>query len=606
MESEFKSKSRKISSYLPSDLCEDLSLNDDSSVDEVNETISPILKNRKLKSNRRRSSSFDFHDLHINLLEIKPLDQRDYHINTNTKFIQNLIQTNSKSVKRINNNINLLNEPTINNNIITINNKEENNNIDLNQEYQNLVPIINNNNYNNTNTNNNSSISNNVNNINIKHSILKKQKSNKNINNNKSKEKIIKNQSKTKKENYEIIFPRKKTSDNSLQNIKTVKFNIKNNNNENYINSVNGISIQKIPRIPVKKYSSKNNSQREFIDPDLLNTNQTFKEFLNNTGNKLSSIMKASIGSRFLQKMLDKIDEDDIDEIFFKIGNDINDLICLICDNYANYFLQQLILKCNLKQRLYLYDKLKKNFIEISKDISGTYCIQKLIEKINNEKEEELLKNYIEENLLELSFDTNSNHVIQKIICSIKENERQYINYFIYENIVILCKDVNGICIIKKFISENNSIIIMNEIIKLLTENCLEITQDQFGNYAIQYAIEKYGFVHCYNFIRIIYQNIVFLSCQKFSSNVIDKIVLLSFQCNYQDYRLLMEIMFLNLQNFNIMSQNKFGMFVLQNSLKIMNSNDKVIIRNFLGNKIQFNFYDDKNQLQKLIQLLSF
>ena len=603
MESEFKSKSRKISSYLPSDLCEDLSLNDDSSVDEVNETISPILKNRKLKSNRRRSSSFDFHDLHINLLEIKPLDQRDYHINTNTKFIQNLIQTNSKSVTRINNNINLLNEPTINNNIITINNKEENNKIVLNQEYQNLVPIINNNNYNNTNTNNNSSISNNVNNINIKHSILKKQKSNKNINNNKSKEKIIKNQSKTKKENYEIIFPRKKTSDNSLQNIKTVKFNIKNNNNENYINSVNGISIQKIPRIPVKKYSSKNNSQREFIDPDLLNTNQTFKEFLNNTGNKLSSIMKASIGSRFLQKMLDKIDEDDIDEIFYKIGNDINDLIC---DNYANYFLQQLILKCNLKQRLYLYDKLKKNFIEISKDISGTYCIQKLIEKINNEKEEELLKNYIEENLLELSFDTNSNHVIQKIICSIKENERQYINYFIYENIVILCKDVNGICIIKKFISENNSIIIMNEIIKLLTENCLEITQDQFGNYAIQYAIEKYGFVHCYNFIRIIYQNIVFLSCQKFSSNVIDKIVLLSFQCNYQDYRLLMEIMFLNLQNFNIMSQNKFGMFVLQNSLKIMNSNDKVIIRNFLGNKIQFNFYDDKNQLQKLIQLLSF
>ena len=64
--------------------------------------------------------------------------------------------------------------------------------------------------------------------------------------------------------------------------------------------------------------------------------------------------------------------------------------------------------------------------------------------------------------------------------------------------------------------------------------------------------------------------------------------------------------MFLNIQNFNKMSQNKFGMFVLQNSLKLMNINDKVIVRNFLGNKIQFNFYDDKNQLQKLIQLLSF
>ena len=312
--------------------------------------------------------------------------------------------------------------------------------------------------------------------------------------------------------------------------------------------------------------------------------------------------MRASIGSRFLQKMLDKIDEDDIDEIFFRVGNDITDLMC---DNYGNYFLQQLILKCNLKQRLYLYDKLKKNFIEVSKDMGGTHCIQSLIEPINSSKEENLLRESIQNNLLELSYNSNSTHIIQKIICTINENDRQYINIFIFENIVKLCKDVNGISIIKKFISENNSIIIRNEIIKLLIENCLEITQDQYGNYAIQHAIEKFGYVNCYNLIRIIYQNIVFLSCQKFSSNVIDKIVLISHQCNYNDFRALIEIMFLNIQNFNKMSQNKFGMFVLQNSVKLMNVNEKVVIINFLNNKIMFEMYDDKVQLQKLIQLLS-
>ena len=31
--------------------------------------------------------------------------------------------------------------------------------------------------------------------------------------------------------------------------------------------------------------------------------------------------------------------------------------------------------------------------------------------------------------------------------------------------------------------------------------------------------MKKFGFVNCYNLIRIFYQNIVFLSCQKFSSN---------------------------------------------------------------------------------------
>jgi len=596
MDDEKKSKSRKISSLLPSDLCEDLCFNEDSNADEFSEVKSPIYNGRKLKSKygRRRSSSFDFN---LSLLAIKPLDHKDFHINPNTKFIKNLEQSNSNHKSNEKNKSNLNNQ-----NIQIFNNEQKTHSI---LKYPNNDKIINNNIINNNNNiiNNNKILCNNNNIINNNNNI---------INNN-----IINIHPIQNIENYEIIHPRKKTSDNCLH-VKTVKFNVNNNNNNNntnnnnnnnninnndyFISTVNGISIQKIPKIPVKKYSSKNNSQREFIDPDLLNTNQTFKEFLNNTGNKLSSIMKASIGSRFLQKMLDKIDEDDIDEIFFRIGKDITDLMC---DNYGNYFLQQLILKCNLKQRLYLYDKLKKNFIEVAKDMGGTHCIQSLIEPINSSKEENLLRELIQNNLLELSYNSNSTHIIQKIICTINENNRQYINIFIFENIVKLCKDVNGISIIKKFISENNSINIRNEIIKLLIENCLEITQDQYGNYAIQHAIEKFGYVNCYNLIRIIYKNVVFLSCQKFSSNVIDKIVLISYQCNYNDFRILIEIMFLNIQNFNKMSQNKFGMFVLQNSAKLMNINEKVVIRNFLNNKIMIEMYDDKIQLQKLIQLLS-
>ena len=557
---EKKSKSTKISSLLPSDLCEDLSFNEDSNADEFSEVKSPVYKSRKLRNKygRRRSSSFDFN---LSLLTIKPLDNKDFDINFNTKFIKNLEESYSN-----NNNIN------------------GNENLNTNFSYQNLNNnthsiLKNNNKINNNNIINNNNLINNNNIIN---------------NNNMINIHLIENEG-----NYEIIHPRKKTSDNCLQK-KTVKFNV--SNNENLIATVNGISIHKVPKIPVKKYSSKNNSQREFIDPDLLNTNQTFKEFLNNTGNKLSSIMKASIGSRFLQKMLEKIDEDDIDEIFYRIGNDITDLMC---DNYGNYFLQQLILKCNLKQRLYLYEKLKKNFIDVCKDMGGTHCIQSLIERINSIKEENLLRECIKNNLLELSYNSNSTHVIQKIICAINENNRQYINIFIFENILKLCKDVNGICIIKKFISENNNIIIRNEILKLLIENCLEITQDQFGNYAIQHAIETFGFIYCYNLICIIYQNIIFLSCQKFSSNVIDKIVFVSHQCNYNDFTVLIKMMFLNFSNFNTLSQNKFGMFVLQNTVKLMNVNEKVVIRNFLINKICFETYEDKNQLQKLIQLLS-
>ncbi len=39
--------------------------------------------------------------------------------------------------------------------------------------------------------------------------------------------------------------------------------------------------------------------------------------------------------------------------------------------------------------------------------------------------------------------------------------------------------------------------------------------------------------------------------------------------------------MFLNIHNFNIMSKNKFGIFVLQNSVKLMNINEKVTVKIF-------------------------
>ena len=36
-----------------------------------------------------------------------------------------------------------------------------------------------------------------------------------------------------------------------------------------------------------------------------------------------------------------------------------------------------------------------------------------------------------------------------------------------------------------------------------------------------------------------------------------------------------------------------------------MNINEKIVVKNFLNNRITFDLYEDKIQLQKLIQLLS-
>jgi pumilio RNA-binding family len=73
--------------------------------------------------------------------------------------------------------------------------------------------------------------------------------------------------------------------------------------------------------------------------------------------------------------------------------------------------------------------------------------------------------------------------------------------------------------------SSNKNIFIRDNLIRNLENDSLEIVQDPYGNYAIQYAIEYYGISVCANLINTIVSNIVLLSNQKFASNVVEKCI---------------------------------------------------------------------------------
>ncbi len=90
-------------------------------------------------------------------------------------------------------------------------------------------------------------------------------------------------------------------------------------------------------------------------------------------------------------------------------------------------------------------------------------------------------------------------------------------------NLKTLSLDSNGICVIKKFINTNKSPVLKSKILNELVNHTLEIVQSPFGNYAIQYAIKEWGIQFCKPVIYAITTNIVSLSMQKYSSNVVEK-----------------------------------------------------------------------------------
>lgn len=60
-------------------------------------------------------------------------------------------------------------------------------------------------------------------------------------------------------------------------------------------------------------------------------------------------------------------------------------------------------------------------------------------------------------------------------------------------------------------------------ILDKISKNSLEIVQNPFGNYVIQHILDEWGAEVAAPIIEVILRNIISLSMQKFSSNVVEK-----------------------------------------------------------------------------------
>ena len=371
------------------------------------------------------------------------------------------------------------------------------------------------------------------------------------------------------------------------------------NNFDYSLNSNQNILQQKIHQV-----SSNNNNNKEITQFYPLNDSQidvifsqvqkqSFSNQLNfllDTVNEKTfiQILKTHKGSRQLQKIIINNTplKKEIDQIVNIINIDIKDIFC---DYYGNYFLQKFFHFCSLEQRLLIYKNIKSNFLQISNDICGNHSLQCLIQLLNSKEEEELIKECISNNLYNLSLGSNSSHVIQKIISVIKENNREYINNFMISNLMDLCLNSNGICVVKEFINKTKNPFYILSIVSVFEIDINKLTYNQFGNFGIQEAIKMFGENYCSKIINKLIEHIIAFSISKFSSNVVDFLIDYLSKNNFIKFCEILSKMFLNDENLDILLKNKFANYVLENSLIIVNNIDNSIENVNLINKNEFN-----------------
>ena len=301
-----------------------------------------------------------------------------------------------------------------------------------------------------------------------------------------------------------------------------------------------------------------------------------FKRFCDGLKVPMPDYICSQIGSRIMQKYLKKFPSYIRTLLINKISIYFKKLMC---NTYGNYFCQKLYNISELYQRILILNSLKDCFLEISKNNCGAHVTQFIIDAAQSEDEKKLISEYISNHELELAFDPEGTHVLQKVICCFPENEREDLNNILYipENLNALSQDAKGMCVMKKLIANTKNKDNKMKILDGVYSHCNEIAQNPFGNYVIQYIFEEWDVDICFNLIKSCVENSVIFSTQKYSSNIIAKIIDLYSNVDNTNYTFIQDLtkIFFDVNNIFVMYNNKYGRLLLIKLSKLIGKEEK-------------------------------
>lgn len=140
---------------------------------------------------------------------------------------------------------------------------------------------------------------------------------------------------------------------------------------------------------------------------------------------------------------------------------------------------------------------LKGRVLQLCSDHCGTRVLQRLIEKIYNKPEIfEILASEIKDNVCMLVMCNNGNHVIQKIIAQSKCASVSWVYDEILGKFKALGMHKHGCCVIQRCLDNANpyyKVVTLDQdrLIGAVIENAVILVGDMYGNYIVQYVIEK-------------------------------------------------------------------------------------------------------------------
>ncbi|OBA25454.1 ARM repeat-containing protein [Hanseniaspora valbyensis NRRL Y-1626] len=328
-------------------------------------------------------------------------------------------------------------------------------------------------------------------------------------------------------------------------------------------------------------------------------------------------LSKDQYGCRYLQKQLENDTEDKkfLETIFQKLLTNYQELSI---DPFGNYLLQKIVEYLDEPSLELLILELKPNLYSISKNQYGTRSLQKIIDCIY--QYDSLCEILINDGFMKIDLvdivdlinDINGNHVIQKCIFKFKNFHYGFIiNAMVHNsNIIKISKNKHGCCVLQKLLS-NCNINQMYELMLKILEFDFELINDQFGNYIVQFLLDvdtevsfnknsplkktPLNLNYILKFMDLENLDLIKLSCLKFSSNVIEKLLIKFFEKLNQYMKITKDVVIKGDASLKLLQTHMLSI------IHLFNTNINTLIKDNYGNYTLQTLLDTSNY-QNLIE----
>ena len=194
----------------------------------------------------------------------------------------------------------------------------------------------------------------------------------------------------------------------------------------------------------------------------------------------------------YLQRKLRTISKNEIDYIIGQLQGIFREIMK---DKNGNYFCSDLFKECDQEQRIKILNELSSSLAEDCLNNYSSHAIQTLIDRTSSEFEYKLILSSFNDynKLLYVCLDPCGAYTVQKIIERIPDRYREEFNFIFSSFIGFTSRKKYGIVTVKKFISGTRSDLVTEQIMKFVEENFMNLAEDQYANYLIQFLLEKWN-----------------------------------------------------------------------------------------------------------------